>query len=277
MASAARHAGHKVSALDLMFSSDPVEETLHRVKEFRPHCLGLSVNNIDNHDMFHSEFYLPPLRALVRALREVTRAPIVLGGAGFSIFPLECLEYLDLEMGVVGEGEWTFPELLRRLENNAVFDSLPGMAIRRDGRTWINPPAIHARLWPFPPPDRELFDVRRYNSLPGVTPAFTANLQARRGCHLRCIYLANPIIEGRAIRTPPPSEVAEELAGLEVGYGIRYAIFIDSLFNYPQDYTLELCREIASRRLSIRWWCTFNPYSSKRTFWKPSGRRDAWV
>ncbi|WP_287152940.1 radical SAM protein [Candidatus Solincola tengchongensis] len=259
VASASRNAGHEVSALDLMFSSDPVKETVERVREFRPHCIGLSIRNIDNQDMFNSEFYLPPLRELVRALRAETDAPIVLGGAGFSIFPLQCLEYLDLEVGVVGEGERTFLELLRRLENNANFDSLPGLAIRREGRSWVNPPAHYA--WPgsFPPPDRELFDVRRYNSLPGGTPAYTANLQARRGCHMRCIYCTNPVIEGKAVRARPPSEVAEELAGLEADHGIRYVIFTDSLFNYPQGYTLDLCREIASRELSLRWWCTFNP------------------
>jgi len=259
IASAALRAGHEVSCLDLMFSSDPVEETLERVRDFRPECIGLSIRNIDNQDMFDSEFYLPPLRELVRAIREETDVPVVLGGAGFTIFPLECLEYLDLEVGVVGEGERAFLDLLQCLERGADYESLPGLALRRGGREWINPPAPHLRPDLLPRPERELFDVRRYDWVPGRTPAYTANLQARRGCHLRCIYCTNPGIEGRLVRLRPAREVADELASLEADYGIGFAIFTDSLFNYPREYTLELCREIASRKLAIKWWCTLNP------------------
>ncbi|WP_458011057.1 B12-binding domain-containing radical SAM protein [Candidatus Solincola sp.] len=259
IASAVQLAGHEVSCLDLMFSADPVKETLERIRDFHPECIGLSIRNIDNQDMFASEFYLPPLRELVQAMREVTDAPVVLGGAGFSIFPLECLEYLDLEMGVVGEGECTFVNLLECLENGTSFDSLPGLAVRRGGRGWVNPPAFRHPPGSFALPERKLFDVRRYDWIPGRTPAYTANLQARRGCHLRCIYCTNPTIEGRLVRVRPPSKVADELSSLEADYGIRFAVFTDSLFNHPRDYTLELCREIAARRTSVSWWCTFNP------------------
>ncbi len=259
IASAALRAGHEVMCLDLMFSDEPVRDTLEMIAAFKPQCIGLSIRNIDNQDMFASEFYLPPLRELVRAIREETDAPVVLGGAGFTIFPLECLEFLDLEVGVVGEGEETFLALLACLEDKADFASLPGLAIRRAGRAWINPPPPYLHPADLVPPERELFDVRRYDWIPGTSPAYTANLQARRGCHLRCIYCTNPKIEGRMLRLRPPREVADELEGLEKDHGIRFAVFTDSLFNYPHDYTVELCREIGSRGLSIKWWCTINP------------------
>ncbi len=264
VAAAARQAGHEVACLDLMFSQDPVADSLRAIGDFDPHCIGLSIRNIDNQDMFAGEFYLPPVKELVEAIRSASRAPVVLGGAGFTIFPGECLEYLDLETGVVGEGERTFVELLSRLEKRLPPDDLPGIALRRDGVSRVNPPAPHA--WPglFPPPERELFDVTRYNWNPGERPPFVANLQARRGCHLRCIYCTNPDIEGRLVRVRPPREVADELASLERDHGIRYAIFTDSLFNYPPSYSEELCREIASRKLSIRWWCSLNPLYCER-------------
>lgn len=266
VAAAARQAGHEVACLDLMFSDRPVEDILKVVRDFRPQCIGLSVRNIDNQDMFAGRFYLPPLRDMVRALKEESDSPVVLGGAGFTIFPLQCLEYLDLEVGVVGEGERTFPRLLDRLEREAPVEDLPGLAVRTREGSRVNPPPPHA--WPglFPPPERRLFDVTRYDWSPGSQPALVANLQARRGCPMRCIYCTNPGIEGRMVRVRPPREVADELASLERDFGIRFAIFTDSLFNYPPDYSLELCREIASRRLSIRWWCTANPLYCDREF-----------
>ncbi len=261
VASAVRQAGHEVSCLDLMFSRDPVEHTVKRVREFKPACIGLSVRNIDNQDMHASNFFLPQVKEIVDAIRSETAAPIVLGGSGFTIFPLECLEYLGLETGIVGEGERAFVELLERLEDGVRLEGAPGLALRRDGMGVVYPPAPHA--WPglYPLPERDLFDVRRYSWSPGKKDPCVANLQARRGCHLRCIYCTNPTIEGRRMRVREASAVAGELASLEQDYGLRYAAFVDSLFNYPADYTEDLCREISARRLSLKWYATFNPLS----------------
>ncbi|MBN2027220.1 MAG: cobalamin-dependent protein [Actinobacteria bacterium] len=266
IAAAVEQAGHEISCLDLMFSQDPAADTVARIRSFQPDCIGLSVRNIDNQDKYRGEFYVPDAREIADAARSETGAPIVLGGAGFTIFPLECLEFMDLEMGIVGEGERSFAELLSRLEAGAPLDDTPGLALCRDGASLINPPGPHA--WPglFPPPERELFDVTRYNWKPGCTPPFVANLQSRRGCHLRCIYCSSPTIEGRMVRAREPGAVAAELASLQNDYGIGLASFVDSLFNYPADYTRELCREIISRQLSLRWIANLNPlYCDRET------------
>ena len=82
------------------------------VEDFSPDCVGLGVRNIDNQDKYAGEFYPPAAREIADAVRSETSAPVVLGGAGFTIFPAECLEYMDVEMGIVGEGERSFVALL---------------------------------------------------------------------------------------------------------------------------------------------------------------------
>lgn len=258
VASAAKAAGHEVAGLDLMFSDDPAGDAAGAVRGFRPEAVGLSVRNIDNQDKFAVEFYLPQVRQVVDAVRLETDAPLVLGGAGFTIFPLECLEYLGLELGVVGEGEASFTGLLERLEAGADPRAAGGVAYRIDGIGAVNPPGPPLDLDRLPPPDRELFDVRRYNWVPGDGPPYTANLQSRRGCHMRCIYCSSPFVEGRRVRLRGPALVADELQSMDE-LGIRSAIFTDSLFNYPAEYAARLCREIAGRRLSLGWTASFNP------------------
>ncbi len=259
VAAAAKQAGHDISCLDLMFSEDPPADTVERIRSFKPDCIGLSVRNIDNQDSYHGEFYVPAAKKVADAARAETKAAIVLGGAGFTVFPLECLEYMGLEMGVVGEGERPFVELLARLEAGAEVEDLPGLALRRGGTARVNPPGPHA--WPglFPLPERELFDVTRYDWKPGKGLPFIANLQSRRGCHLRCIYCSSPTVEGRLVRVREPAAVADELASLERDYGMSTVSFVDSLFNYPGDYTRELCRHIMARKLSLRWIANLNP------------------
>ncbi len=266
VASAAAQAGHEISCLDLMFSPHPLAETAARIHDFEPDCIGLSLRNIDNQDMRAVEFYPPAVKELCEALRAETDAPVVLGGAGFSIYPAACLEYLDAEMGIVGEGEGPFLELLERLEAGAEIRDMPSLALRREDGVRVNPPAPYA--WPgsFPPPERRLFDVTRYDWKPGADPSFVANLQSRRGCHMRCIYCSSPTVEGRKIRLRSAAAVADELASLERDFAIGTAAFVDSLFSYPLKYTRELCREIASRGLSLHWLANLNPlYSDMRT------------
>ena len=259
IAAAARQAGHEVSCLDLMFSDDPITDTVERIRSFKPDCVGLSLRNIDNQDKHANQFYVPAAKEISDAVKSETSAPIVLGGAGFTIFPLECLEYMGLEMGIVGEGERAFVGLLERSGAGATIEDVPGLALRRDGTGSVNPPGPHA--WPglFPPPERVLFDVTRYDWAPGKDPAYVTNLQSRRGCHMRCIYCSSPTVEGRTMRVRDPVSVADELTSLQRDYGVKTAIFVDSLFNYPSDYTRELCREIAARKLSLRWLANLNP------------------
>lgn len=257
LAAASARAGHEVRCLDLMFSEDPAAEAAREASDFKPDCVGLSVRNIDNQDMLETSFYLPPVREVVVALRAVSGAPIVLGGAGFSIFPAECLRYLDVGLGVVGEGESAFPALLAALAAGADPSPLPGVASAAGGRVRVNPPAI-GDLTRLPPPDRAALDVSRYNWQPGAGPPFTANIQSRRGCHMGCVYCSSPLIEGRRVRARGISEVADEMQWLDER-GIRSVIFTDSLFNYPADYARALCREVAGRRLSITWTASVNP------------------
>ena len=260
VAGAAARAGHEVRGLDLMFEEDPLGAAISAVEGFDPHLVGLSVRNIDNQDMTRSQFYLGQVRELVDALRAVTRAPLVVGGAGFSIFPLEILEFLDLELGVVGEGEEAFLSLAECIERGGDPTRLPAIAWRREGKARVNPPASFVPPEVYPHPFRDAFPVEPYRWRPGMTEStpFVANLQARRGCPMRCIYCTNPGIEGRNLRLRPVPEVVCELEGLRKR-GVVFVVFTDSLFNHPLDYAKEICREMARRGTGIQWWCTVNP------------------
>ncbi len=259
LASALRQAGHEVAAVDLMFTPEPLAHLENAVADFSPDCIGLSIRNIDNQDIRRPVSFLPWVREVVDDIRRISQATIIAGGAGFTIFPLECLEYLDLEMGIVGEGEASLPRLLECLKAGRDPARLPGLALHRAGRGSLSPAAGRPDFAVLPPPDRDIVDVRPYRWSPREQPSYLANLEARRGCHMRCIYCPNPLIEGREIRLRAPAEVAGELASLEYGYGMPAAMFVDALFNYPIDYTLDVCAKIAERKLDISWSCSINP------------------
>jgi radical SAM superfamily enzyme YgiQ (UPF0313 family) len=259
IASAAESAGHDVRGLDLMFSRDPASEVASAVRDFQPDVVGVSLRNIDNQDMHSNEFFLPEAKKIVEVLAPETEAPVVPGGAGFTIFPLECLEYLNLGLGIVGEGEEAFVSLLDALEAGADPSGIGGLAILRAGTGRINPAERLVDFQKAPPPDRRAFDVAGYDWVPGKGPPFVANIQSRRGCPLRCIYCSSPLVEGRVVRCREARDVADELESLEKEHGLSTVIFADSHFNCPVEYAKELCALIIKKRLSIKWSCGLHP------------------
>ena len=63
------------------------------------------------------------------ACRSLTSAPIVLGGAGYSIFPRSALAYLGADMGIKGEGEAAFVMLLDRLSRKEDLAGVPNLVL----------------------------------------------------------------------------------------------------------------------------------------------------
>ena len=109
VAAASRKAGHEVILLDLMFAMNTEAILTQAIKRLGPECIGISVRNIDDQNIENPRFLLSKVKDVVTTCRAETDAPIVLGGAGYSIFPESALAYLEADMGIEGEGEIAFP------------------------------------------------------------------------------------------------------------------------------------------------------------------------
>ncbi len=87
VAAAARRAGHEAVFLDLLTAEDPRRAIREAVAALRPQVIGISVRNIDDQNRQEPHFLLEKTRELVAECRASSAAAIVLGGAGYSIFP----------------------------------------------------------------------------------------------------------------------------------------------------------------------------------------------
>ncbi len=109
---AVRRAGHEVMLPDLMHSADAMSSLQGAITGFRPEAIGISVRNIDDQRMNGPTLLPDQVREVTAECRSLSDAPIILGGAGFSIFPLSLLNYLGADLGIRGEGEGALPDLL---------------------------------------------------------------------------------------------------------------------------------------------------------------------
>lgn len=253
VAEVARREGHQVLIVDLCFSRDSVSEVREAVRRFSPALVGISIRNIDNLTYPGSVSYLGEVRAAVAAIRDESSAPIVAGGTGFSIFPRRLMDILDLEFGVVGDGEEAFRSVLRHLSDRIPLPRSHRLLVRgtaNDGGDAVPPSPLRGSGRPA----RELLDNARYLELGGM-----GNLQTKRGCRFDCLYCTYPAIEGAAVRLRPPGEVADELESMVRELGIDHVFFVDDIFNVPADHAEAVCEEIRGRSLPVEWTCFATP------------------
>jgi len=287
VAAATRSAGHDVVLLNLMFEEDPNSSVKHSIEHFCPDVTGVSVRNIDDQNMAEPRFLLAPVKAVIANCRSLSEAPIVLGGAGYSIFPQSAMDYLGADAGVQGEGEVVFPLLVDRLGMGREVSDLPGVHLSSRFSSFPRKPestaGMHSRLRGCDngssfrrgdgadadrEPHRRVF-VENLDELPLPEPSLWippgagkrklwVPVQSRRGCPLDCSYCSTSLIEGRGIRRRSPARVVKWLAQLRET-GCRNFNFVDNTFNLPLDYAKDLCRHLIRAELDLNFWSIIYP------------------
>jgi radical SAM superfamily enzyme YgiQ (UPF0313 family) len=254
VAAATEKAGHEVRLLNLMLHGNSRKLLEDAIQDFNPELIGVSVRNIDDQCREAPNFLLEPVKAVVSCCRTLSRAPIVLGGAGYTIFPQSVLHYLGADMGIQGEGEEALVQLIQRLQHQADITAVPGLFLpdpraKRTRPTWIR----KLDEFPLPVPDGLAFPL----SLDGQ-PIWVP-MQTRRGCPMQCSYCSTPAIEGKIIRKRSTVKVVEAISRF-VEAGFSYFYFVDNTFNLPASYAKELCGQLIARKLDIRWRCILYPW-----------------
>jgi len=253
VAAAAAQAGHEVRIVNLMARRGSRARLQEAFERFQPEVVGVSVRNIDDQCMRDRWFLLDAVKEVVDDLRSLSHAPIVLGGAGFSIFPRSVLAYLGADMGIQGEGEAAFVELLERLNRKADPRGIPGLVLPGDDSP--APPGLIRNLDAFPLPGPEI------HLEPGAPDGEKIWLpfQTRRGCPMQCIYCSTAAIEGRIPRKRSLDLVVRSISE-HADAGFDHFFFVDNTFNLPPSYAKDLCRRLASADLKIRWRCILYPW-----------------
>ncbi len=251
IASVLKEEGHRLRIVDLCFCDDVEGELRHHLSGWGADLIGLSLRNLDNLTYPTSISYIPEAGEVISLCRKYSGAKVVIGGSGFSLAPGELLKVLDVDYGIMGEGENAILSLVRHLERRIPVDGIPGLIKRGDLPESV--PAID-RVTSIGFPHRGLLDNGQYLRHGGM-----GNVQTKRGCPFSCIYCTYPLLEGTSVRMRPTDDVLQELRALKEHQGVDYVYFVDDIFNFPRDHALELCRSMADRRIGMKWTAFVNP------------------
>jgi len=253
VAQATQSAGHEVMVVDLLGEKDPLRELEKAILELRPEVIGISVRNIDDQRMEPPVFLLEQVKSVVDHCRNYSGSPIVLGGAGYSIFPVGALNYLGADMGIQGEGEKAFVSLLERLTRNEDLSGVSGLYLLGEGLQGNVTHTKHMDDVPLPLPDPSIWPLSE-----SVYQEIWVPFQTRRGCPLRCSYCSTGAIEGEIIRKHSIDRVVDAMSHY-VSVGIDKFFFVDNTFNLPPSYAKALCKRLILSGLPISWRCILYP------------------
>jgi len=255
LAEAARDQGLEAEIVDLCFETDPAAALARRLADADPELVAITFRNSDNCMLLSSHSFLPELADLVAAARTATAAPIVVGGAGFSVAPAAIMQALGVEYGVLGDGEQAVPLLLRALRGELHLQEVPGLLWREAEAIRSNPPEW-PEIFSQPALRRDKIDNRRYLERGGQL-----GLETKRGCDRNCIYCADPLSKGRRRRLRSPAAIADEVENL-LRRGLDVYHLCDSEFNLPHEHAVAVCDELVRRGLGdqISWYAYLTPH-----------------
>ena len=243
VAGALQAAGHQLQQYDCLVQGEDEPSLRQTIESFAPDLISISLRNIDNVDSFSGDkaWYLQRARDLVATLRQISQAPIVVGGPALTIMPAAIASFLGVDHAIIGEGERALPELVAALATGEEQPQLITRGLPLDGNQFSSPlfePALVD------------FYLREGGML---------NLQTKRGCPFHCSYCSYPHLEGSRFRQRDPQLVIEELRQLKQKHGVERVFFTDSVFNDPQGDYLQLIEEMLRCDLGIQWSAFFRP------------------
>lgn len=236
----------KVDVLDLNILSN--RELVEQLTLNAPDFVCCSIRNVDGANSLDRRAFFLAYKSIINEIRANVTAPLIVGGAGFSIFPEQFVAELGADYGIEGEGEEALCQLLSALINKTPTEGIARVTERAGRR---NLPCGYIES---PQAEYEPSLVEYYWKQSGML-----NIQTKRGCPYNCIYCTYPQIDGRAVRTMSVEKIVDTIERAKSDFGANYWFFTDSVFNIKNSFNAELCEELIKRELNISWGAYFSP------------------
>ncbi|MBU0962885.1 MAG: B12-binding domain-containing radical SAM protein [Nanoarchaeota archaeon] len=183
---------------------------------------------------------------------------VVFGGAHVCANPESVLNSGFVDISVIGEGEITFYEILKKFQNKESLNNIRGIAIIKNKKIKINPlrPLIQ-NLDDIPFPARDLLDMQLYFNHPqnsiGTMRSPATDVITSRGCPFNCVFCSIHTIWGKHWRGRSAKNVVDEIELLIKTYGIKQIRFQDDNISLDKKRMYKICDEIINRKLNIKW------------------------
>lgn len=208
------------------------------IEKFKPDVIGLS--------SLTQNFNI--IKEVSREIQVRLDVPVIVGGYHISALPnnLNC----DMDIGVVGEGEQTFLELLSEYEKHGLdlkkLKHVDGLIYWDSGNLNFNSKRkLISPLDKIPFPFRHLLKNRS-----GKFYMFTS-----RGCSYSCSFCSSSAFWG-CVRFFSPEYVVREIKHLVYGYEVKNITFYDDLFIADKKRVSKIADLLNAEKLDVSFECS---------------------
>jgi radical SAM superfamily enzyme YgiQ (UPF0313 family) len=212
---------HEVKILDLRLENN-FEDVF---REFSPDVVGITA-------------YTVHVNTVLNLFKEIKRwnpnVLTVVGGHHATIMPEDFLSD-NIDVIVLGEGIFTFREIVNRYERGLALEEIPGIAFSKNGMLVKSDQVDNVNLDEFPFPERNLTSKYRNHYYSDWMKPLAA-IRTSKGCPYRCNFCAMwKLADGKYYKRSP-EKIVEELETIDE----KYVFFADdeSLLDVPRMMTL---------------------------------------
>lgn len=187
----------------------------------------------------------------------------VIGGPHTSVQSQELLkENKNIDIGVKGEGEYTFLELIKKIEKGLSISDVSNISYRDEKQGVVKNKfkGFIKNLDELPYPAYQLFDMEEYfNSLKqglGPRPIVrqrSISMITSRGCPYNCIFCSIHLHMGKLFRAHSPDYVIRHIKYVVDKYQVKHISFEDDNFSLDIDRCKKILKGIIDNRIKITW------------------------
>jgi anaerobic magnesium-protoporphyrin IX monomethyl ester cyclase len=231
--------GYEVAAVDDVFASTDA------FKEKLASCTMVFLSATLLRDLSEVE-------PLVRRLKQQHNR-IVVGGALAGLLADTWTGMADVDVLAVGYGEMLVPILARYiLSDYRCLEAVPPAVVQKRGDGWMLRSGVpsSSSLDGLPTPDWAATARERGAHYPMVY------YESVRGCPYRCSFCNYPFLfDDTKFRYKSAKKIADDWQRYKEEGNVEYITCLDSLFTMPRRRLIELCEELVTRKLGLKWIC----------------------
>lgn len=252
IAAVCRERDYDVTVIDAYAEDLSNEELKARIVEMKPDVIGFTTLTSNGGTVYELGKWLKT------NLPEIF---IILGNVHASVFAENYLENGCCDVVVHGEGEYTFLEIIKAIENKTADLSYIGSIsfLKYNKTVTTSSPYVVQNLseLPFPARDmvkKELYNIQSITNSPySKKGGVGKHMISSRGCPNACTFCV--VHSDRTQRQNAISRVIDEMEYLVKKDRADYIMFVDPLFTSNKKRILDLCRCIQQKRLKLNWGC----------------------
>ena len=225
------------------------KNVLPKIKKFKPDIIGISSM---------TQFYPQAIKLAKRIKTKYKKIPLVIGGIQITLKPQSFDDCFDV--GVIGEGEETFLELVSHFKKNGSLQrsqlkKIPGLVFHEKDKLIQTPVReLISPLDKIPIPNWNFFSPYLRYYYKGSEPSGSKKthrsgcLMTSRGCPFRCLFCSTSVFWKKP-RYYSAKRVADEIEYLIKKFGINRITIQDDIFNFSKKRLKEIVKEMEKRKL----------------------------